>query len=1422
MAFDDLHSDSSYEDGGPPLQPNTTSRDAMKLRDASRLKRPVRYVQDNEPIDPGRPIFVHDDPVFNKDRAHFVQWPTLELNEPSPGEARYKLWQEQGEPRDEFGKPVVPSSPSRGDVDVASPPGPTVAHLKCRQLPSARPDLSRSLLNTVEQKDAFDEAFDRNLAEFEDDESHSGGDGVSRVVRHKFSPQIKDWSALSENVQWAIICDLAHDHRGGITDAANLLSLNMTEVINFVNLYLREKALWENGAPQDDSGHSARALAQRDGAQDEDVQPVLEAEVDYPWQDLEEPDPAGFFQTVNDTEVSSQGHGRVADIWQEPEEELFLGADNVAAEEPVKQPDTVNQPGRQADEVQASFEGTPPPVDLVTDRFSREDIASGRSYLNFVGLPEYADRFGEWFGTGTWFREIPGIFDENNELIFPTEDTNEALYNGNELDWQGPAPHPLEGLPQREWLTEALPQGGLRPERPEDLELQQFQAVAERISGHPIRSHRTGDVSSNQTPQGVLGHLNLVERAQTGTFAQMNADDDLAGEEAADLIQNEAEKGFRADSNGTQLSSKSYGQHGNLVPTGTPETVLGEGAQLFNTKTAIPNSPSVPRRDNGIVHNFPVFGHVGSDGGFDKHNSVPPSNSQSSHQLPSVSLPHHGIVQPAGKAAPASSLSGHDSSQIKSTGETTQAQTKDASIAMTDSTGSPSVKASSYHEARGTAKKVKQDPQVAVTQSESQEPDDSGRFSQNGIDTDGFPKCAPCFASRARCDGGRPCSTCGSRNRRCKDVTKADLDKYPDRAERLIADRAKASAKAAQGEGQVMIRSPASTPNAATPAPALSIAKTTGVRHKYSATARDTSFGKDDSDLDQYPSEKEDPEDGDYDHTPKKKRPKKGSTPAIKKKATAKGAPAASTPTKKGSRGPYKKKARDSALKDNDDTKNTLPPQPDGSASSDSAVAVTKARKNPEKAPAAEKDKPCDLSLNTDEVDPSETGARLPVHNAAKAVRQASAGMTNVRPVPVGQRSEMHGVLNPSLAYPSLSDAENSPYLDASFAPVAPQIHPRMTPVHRPITGFPGVYPSQGAFAMPGIPSHVMLPRHQTIATENNHLNGAMFPASNFYGRTALHDTLPVTGEGMSAMPQSRPGLSGSPGPTDVSPTSQSSGSGTTASMDFLAMPFSPMQGSPAYSHYGHGGMPGRNPQGSPGSSTGFPAGMVSLGSPTVPQRHLSGSSHSNGAPGPVTGVTSPLTSAAPGFAVSSGLMPPYAAFPDSRRIPRPVSRLQYGYQGRQQSGPPFSTSGMFRDHQGEGVRSGSRGFSDSPSQQQQGASPRPPKRMADASSDLGQQPSRKKPGTSNSPQAPPRDAKSWQELARTQWANDSQSKKKDAPHPSAKPFFGGDGSFEVSFRPFSQPSQPANVQEQIDPVLKEMEKAQNISPRSPGPSKNR
>lgn len=193
MAFDNVDSDSSYDDEGPPLDNITASSANMNLRNTARLKRPVRYRDDLEPIDPGRPAFVHQDPVFDMDRAKFVQWPSLELDEPSPGEAQYRLWQEQGEPRDAFGQPI---KPSHAQAQVAESPGPTVAHLRRQSIP-ARSDMTQPVVDSIEQRDEFDEAFERNLAEFEDsDEPRSGDDDESLVIHPPLSAefQVRDSS----------------------------------------------------------------------------------------------------------------------------------------------------------------------------------------------------------------------------------------------------------------------------------------------------------------------------------------------------------------------------------------------------------------------------------------------------------------------------------------------------------------------------------------------------------------------------------------------------------------------------------------------------------------------------------------------------------------------------------------------------------------------------------------------------------------------------------------------------------------------------------------------------------------------------------------------------------------------------------------------------------------------------------------------------------------------------------------------------------------------------------------------------------------------------------------------------------------------------------------------------------------------------
>lgn len=179
MAVDYFDSDSSYDED----LPIDRSTNTMNLRKTSRLKRPVRYREDLDPIDPGRPAFVHQDPIFNMDRAKFVQWHTLALDEPSPGEAQYKMWQEQGEPRDAFGQPVMPL---RAPGQVAGSPRPTVAHLR-RQSTIVRPNLPQPVVDSIEKRDAFDEAFEANMADFEDDELQTDGDDESLVIHPQLS-----------------------------------------------------------------------------------------------------------------------------------------------------------------------------------------------------------------------------------------------------------------------------------------------------------------------------------------------------------------------------------------------------------------------------------------------------------------------------------------------------------------------------------------------------------------------------------------------------------------------------------------------------------------------------------------------------------------------------------------------------------------------------------------------------------------------------------------------------------------------------------------------------------------------------------------------------------------------------------------------------------------------------------------------------------------------------------------------------------------------------------------------------------------------------------------------------------------------------------------------------------------------------------
>ncbi|KAG6366667.1 hypothetical protein INS49_000846 [Diaporthe citri] len=977
MAFDYFDSDSSYDEDAP-LDRSTNT---MSLRKTSRLKRPVRYRDDFEPIDPGRPVFVHQDPIFNMDRAKFVQWRSLELDEPSPGEAQYKMWQEQGEPRDAFGEPVIPT---RAPGQVAESPGPTVAHLR-RQSTIVRPDQSQPVVDSIEQRDEFDEVFEANMADLEDDEEpQTDDDDESLVIHPHLCSVYQDWSALSRNVQWAIIYDLANDHEDGITAAANLLGLTLDDVIKFVNMYVREKTLWENGTYQDEPVRPVGELFQLDGAQHEIEQPVPEAGVDQvmhehelEWQDFG----VGATRTITDAAVGPPILGGAYDFQNEPELELFqetnaqvvagketgqLGAEKVAEK-------VADHTGAQANDEQSAPVACPPELELLTDRFSREDIASGRSFLTFAGLQEYADRFGQWFGTGTAFREIPGIFDENNEFIFSTEDTKKALYSGNEFIWQGPVPQLGNGSVQREALMEALPQGPAQDKEPVSSPLQQFQALAERVNGRPIKSGGFFDF----IPEPAHGGLRYVEPAPAAALANFLVHDKYDENEAGSLMREEAD-GHAGSNVDWRNNNRSHGTDENML-RGTFGGFGDEGAQLFSTSSAMRLCPEMPGFDNGIARRFLESHHDVDEGNHVTRKSVPQQYPSPSLQLPPFLQPHEGIVHPASKAVPAFSSLGHNSSHVARSDQASQARNRDSSSATPNPTTSRSIETSSKPDSLITADKDTHDASVTVVpasgeainngaKSDAQGAAESGQFSENGIEIATFPKCYSCFKVRARCNGGRPCSSCISRNRKCKDVTKAALDEEPDRAERVLKDKAKADAMAAQAEKPSTARATASTPNTAISALAASHAATSGVKRKQSAMTGVASTDEDDSDLDNFPPEKEDPTDGDYGLEPKKKRPKKGNTSVGKKQTPSRakaGVPATPTPTKR--RGPYRKKVDTSTPKPNKPVvgaPSTPTPRSGGNASAGNVVAAKSAQKTSAKAPAAVKNKLSSPSKN--------------------------------------------------------------------------------------------------------------------------------------------------------------------------------------------------------------------------------------------------------------------------------------------------------------------------------------------------------------------------------------------------------------------------------------------------------------------------
>jgi hypothetical protein len=1053
----------------------------------------------------------------------------------------------------------------------------------------------------------------------------------------------------------------------------------MSEVTDFVNLYMREKALWENGQYQKEPAHPVAALFPRDGEQQvEHVQPVPEAEAGQIMQDLEadlRQFAAGATRTITDADIDPSSLEGLREMWLEPETEMFLEANNeVSTEEPADEvgaEERADHPVVMADKEKAPFEDKPPLVELVTDSFSREDIASGRSFLTFLGLQDYAVRFGEWFGRGTSFREIPGIFDENNELIFSTEDTEKALYRGNELEWKGTALQPMKDPAQSEWLMEALPHNPERQRQLVNPPLQQVQASGGRKSG----------------------------ASRTLPF----------------------------------------------------------------------------------------------------------------HPLPSFIQPPRCIAPGALKAVPASASLGHISRHVIGSDQTSRAQPRGESNPAHNPSISRRVETTSTVGARETANKDKQDARPTINpasgealanaaHSDAQMTEDRGKFSENGIAVEGFPKCCSCFMARARCSCDRPCTSCINKNRKCRDVTKADLDKFPERAERVIKDKAKKDAKVAQGEGEGM------TQATGIPASEVFDAKTSRFKRKHSAISGEASAG-DDSDLDCFPPDGEDPKDSDYDTTPRNKRPRKGNTPALQKQAACKGTHATPTPTKRAPRGAYQKKAEKSMPKSTEPASgaSSAPTrQPGGSTLAGSAVAVTSVPKS-------------GLSQNSGEGNlflGAETG--ISVRESAEAVRHPGEkfGKIKVRPVPVGLGGETQSGFDPSSVSQDPSGAGEARYLDMKFALAGSRPHPQthmvaprppMTPMSRPIAEIPGAAlcaPSPyGAYPMPVAFGDLMPPRPRMMSAENDQPGGSELSSTSSMSNARMATHEKAASEKILRPQQiAQPGLSGSFAAAEISPMSHSSGSGTTASRDFLSMPYNPAQESPAYSHGSLSGrlLHSRSDGGSmSGLSPGFSPNLISLGSPTTVQRPLPVLTNNNGAHSPAISVPSPMMTANTGCAVVPGPMPPYTMPLHHQYRPHPVSRPPQGFGSPvpHNSVQSSAQSVFFCGHQSEELQSGSRGASASPSHTD---SPVSTERLAGASLDFGQKPAIKRTRTSESPLAPPRETRSWQELARTQWAVESQENQRESSKSSVKPVFGGDGLFEVSFTRFSR------IREHIDPELQQ------------------
>lgn len=1234
--------------------------------------------------------------------------------------------------------------------------------------------------------------------------------------------------------------------------------------------------LWENGICQDEPVHTARALFQLDGAQHETEQPVQEAEADQIMHDFDadrERIEARATQTITGAEANPTLFEGVRDVGHEPEVEPFSGAyppsvaregtGQLGVEKSTGLPDVL------MDDDLFDPAAWPPAVELVTDSFSREDIGSGRSFLEYVGLQEYADRFGQWFGTGTTFRDIPGIFDENNEFIFSTEDTEKALYSGNEFNWQGLVPQFEKGSAQREWLMEALPQDPAQDKEPVYPPLQQFQALAERVNARPISIHDKNERFFDYLPEGAYGGLRYGEPAGSAALANIFANDKSDLKDAESVTTKEAD-GRAGNSIRQQNNSKSHGASGNAFQ-GTVGNFGDDGGRLFNTSSAMQPYPEMPRFDNGIARRFHAMRPMDIDERYNIRKSVPPSYPPPFPQLPTFPQPHGGSVHPAGKAGPNLASHGHMmpqeeqsprdiSSHIASNDQASQAWTRYSSGATPNLTPSQSIETSLKPDAQKMTEKDTHDARATVgpapgeavnntASSEAQGEAEPGQFSENGIEVATFPKCYTCFKVRARCDGGRPCSSCLNRNRTCKPVTKAVLDEEPDRAERVIKDKAKTDSMAAQAVTPSMVPPTTLTTSAAVPAPAVSHTDTSGVKRNQSAMTVGALTDEDDSDLDNLPPEKDDPTDGDYGLAPKKKKQKKVNTPIGKKQNPSQAmAGVSATPTPKKKRGPYRKKADTSTPKSNESVvcaTRTPTPQSGGSVSAGNVVAATPAQKKSAKGPAAVEDRVSGSPMHAVGNSLLGAGVDRSVNDADGAVRHAGGelGMTTARPVPVGKRdetpklAETHSILDPSLfsSNPS-SGAGNSRYLDASFAPVAThrstgRFMPGtpMAQVSRPVAGLsdtPRASPSQGAHSMPSAPSRFVLPSPRTSTAENDQLGDAEFPKTASSLRTPFAPQMfPVTADRMPLVPQiARPDLSVSPGTTEISPTSQSSYSGTTASMDFSDIPFTTYQEPNSHRDVTVSGRLRQSSSDHPsvsGFSPTFSAGMVPMDSPTASQRRSSIPSYNLGAPGSGTSVVAPMMGADPGFTIAPGLMSPYAMHQQQRPIPRPISRMQQdpSYPNPQQTMHLSRPSGEFHDPQSEEVRPGSRGVSVSLAGQQHNTDiSRPAKRQVGSSLAPGQQPARKRLRVPASPLPPPREARSWKELARNQWASETQENQPETASFSSKPSFGGDGSFEVSFSQFTR------IQEQIDPELQQtaIATARKMNKSSAGTSEGR